>query len=79
MNCLIWIYAVFIVNQFHNLHFKGRFLKFRLYHNFANLFYKLSASTFYKQMSKLQSKSKELKVLDYLLCKGFPKSAVHTS
>ena len=27
---------------------KGRFLKFRRYHNFANLFSKLSETTFYK-------------------------------
>ena len=31
---------------------KGRFLRFRMYHNFAYLFYKLSESSFYKEMSK---------------------------
>ena len=35
-------------------HVKGRFLKFRSYHNFANLFSKLSESTFYKEISKFQ-------------------------
>ena len=33
---------------------KGRFLEFRMYHNFANLFLKLSESTFYKEISKFQ-------------------------
>ena len=33
---------------------KGRFLKFGRYHNFANLFSKLSESTFYKEISKFQ-------------------------
>ena len=32
----------------------GRFLKFRRYHNFANLFSKLSETTFYKEISKFQ-------------------------
>ena len=31
---------------------KRRFLEFRMYHNFANLFYKLLESTFYMEMSK---------------------------
>ena len=31
-----------------------RFLEFRRYHNFANLFSKLSESTFYKEISKFQ-------------------------
>ena len=35
---------------------KGRFLKFGRYHNFANLFSKLSETTFYKEISKFQSK-----------------------
>ena len=34
--------------------FKGRFLKFRRYHNFANLFSELSETTFYKEISKFQ-------------------------
>ena len=34
--------------------FKGRFLKFRIYHKFANLFSKLSETTFYKEISKFQ-------------------------
>ena len=33
---------------------KGRFLEFQSYHNFVNLFSKLSESTFYKEMSKFQ-------------------------
>ena len=36
------------------LHIKGWFLEFRRYHNFANLFSKLSESTFYKTISKFQ-------------------------
>ena len=36
--------------------FKGRFLLFQMYRNFANLFFKLSVSTFYKQISKFQQK-----------------------
>ena len=39
---------------FSDLHLKGRFLKFRMYHNFANLFSKLLESTFYKETSKFQ-------------------------
>ena len=38
--------------------FKGRFLYFRMYHNLANLFYKLSESTFYKEMTKFLQKVK---------------------
>ena len=34
--------------------FKGRFLKFRRYHNFANLFSKLSKTTLYKEIGKFQ-------------------------
>ena len=33
---------------------KGRFLEFRMYHNFANLFSKLPESTFCKKISKFQ-------------------------
>ena len=33
---------------------KGRFLEFQRYHNFANLFSKLSESTIYKEISKFQ-------------------------
>ena len=35
---------------------KGRFLLFRVYHNFANSFSKLSVSTIYKEISKFQQK-----------------------
>ena len=34
--------------------FKGRFLEFRMYHNFANLFFKLSGSTFHMEIRKFQ-------------------------
>ena len=37
-------------------HFKGRFLLFRVYRNFANLFFKLSVGAFYKEISKFQQK-----------------------
>ena len=33
---------------------KGRFLELRMHYNFANLFSKLSESTFYKEISKLK-------------------------
>ena len=46
----------------HDKYFKGRFLLFQVYRNFANLFSKLSVSTFYKEISKV--KSTELKELD---------------
>ena len=36
--------------------FKGRFLLFQVHHDFANLFFKLSISTFYKDVSKFQQK-----------------------
>ena len=35
---------------------KGRFLLFQVYRNFANLFFKLSASTFYKEIRKFLQK-----------------------
>ena len=35
---------------------KGRFLLFQVYRNFANLFFKLSVGTFYKEISKFQRK-----------------------
>ena len=37
-----------------DLLFKGRFLKLRRYHIFANLFSKLLESTFHKGISKFQ-------------------------
>ena len=36
--------------------FKGRFLLFQVYPNFAYLFFKLSVSTFHKEISKFQQK-----------------------
>ena len=34
--------------------FKGRFLEFQRYHNFANLLSKLSENTFYKEINKFR-------------------------
>ena len=34
------------------INLKDRFLLFRVYRNFANLFFKLSVSTFYKEIGK---------------------------
>ena len=36
------------------MNLKGRFLRFRMYHNLADLFSNLSESTFYKEISKFQ-------------------------
>ena len=44
--------------------FKGRYLEFRRYHNFANLFSKLPESTFLQRNKQVSVKSIELKVLD---------------
>ena len=41
--------------------FKGRFLLFQVYRNFANLFFKLSVSTCYKEISKFQQKVQSYK------------------
>ena len=38
------------------VYFKGRFLLFQVYRNFAYLFYKLSVSTFYKEINTFQQK-----------------------
>ena len=35
---------------------KGRFLLFQVYRNFANLYFKLSVCSFYKEISKFQQK-----------------------
>ena len=43
---------------------KGRFLEFRRYHKFANLFSKLSESTFLQKNKSVSVKSIELNVLD---------------
>ena len=40
---------IFLINNI-----KGRFLRFRMYHNLADLFSKLSESTFNKEISKFQ-------------------------
>ena len=40
--------------QFFFWRFKGRFLGYRRYHNFANSFSKLLESTFHKEISKFQ-------------------------
>ena len=57
--------------------FKGRFLDFPMYHNFA-IFSELSESSFYKEESNI-SKITELKVLNKSFCGGFLNSAAHTS
>ena len=47
--------------QSRRLRVKGRLLLFQLYRNFANLFFKLSVSTFYKERSKFQQRLKSQK------------------
>ena len=42
--------------------YKGRFLKFRRYHNFANLFSKLLESTFHKGMSSKEYRVKSIRL-----------------
>ena len=42
--------------HFPNSIFKGRFLLFQVYRNFANSFSKLSVSTFYQEISMSQLK-----------------------
>ena len=42
------------IQLFSALAVKGRFLKFRRYHNFANLFSESSETTLYKEISKFQ-------------------------
>ena len=44
----------FSAGMFISYWFKGRLLNFRRYHNFANLFSKLSENTFYKEISEFQ-------------------------
>ena len=48
-------YTMLIAKKCHDV-IKGRFLLFQVYRNFANLFSKLSVSTFYKKISKFQQK-----------------------
>ena len=47
--------------QLHGIYFKKghiyNFLEFRMYHDFTDLFSKLSESLFYKEISKFQEKS----------------------
>ena len=50
--------------------FKGRVLVFRRNHNFANLFSKLSGSTFYKEISKFQAKKCSLKSIRLAVLRG---------
>ena len=47
-----------------SLGIKGRFLEFRRFHNFANLFSELSESTFYREIIIFSVKCIEMKVLD---------------
>ena len=57
LTCIRVIVAVAVLLQFMLwLTLKGRFLLFQVYHNFANLFSKLSVSTLYKVISKFQQK-----------------------
>ena len=42
-----------------------------MYHNFDNLFYKLSESTFYKEMSKFQKKYR-VKSIRIAVIQGMP-------
>ena len=46
----------FILGTATRVTLKGRFLLFQVYRNFANLFSKLSVSTFYEEISKFQLK-----------------------
>ena len=46
--------TMYFEKQNHLSLLKGRFLKFRKYNNFANLFSKLSESTLNKEISKFQ-------------------------
>ena len=52
---------------------KGRFLLFQVYCYFANLFFKLSISTFYKEISKSQQK---VQMRDSLTLLRTPVSAI---
>ena len=49
-------YVTTITSFLHEMLLVGRFLEFRRCHNFANLFSKLSESTFHKEISKFQQK-----------------------
>ena len=51
--------------------FKGRFLLFQVYLYFANLFSKLSVSTFYKEISKFQQKDR-VKIIRLAILRGIP-------
>ena len=50
---------------------KGRFLKFRRYHNFANLFSKFSETTCYKEISKFSIKYR-VKSIRLAVSRGIP-------
>ena len=56
MSHLIKIYAVYKLAYFSYLVLKGRLLLFQVFCNFAYLFFKLSVSIFYKEISKFQQK-----------------------
>ena len=51
---------------------KGRFLGFRINHNFSNLFATLSESTFYKRISKFQKKKNRFKSIRLAVLRGVP-------
>ena len=61
----LWIVAISITMFFSSKkiisEIKGRFLLFQVYCNFANLFFKLSVSTFYKEIRKFQQKVQSYK------------------
>ena len=49
-----------------------------MYHKLANLFVKLSESTFYKAIRKFQYKI-QIKSIRLAICEGFPYSSAHSS
>ena len=54
--CYLWLFSLYINIKIGKIVVKGRSLLFQVYRNFANLFFKLSVSTFYKEISKFQHK-----------------------
>ena len=53
------------------MHIKGRFLEFRMYHNFDNLFNKLSKRTFNKKRVSF-SKRYRVKSIRLAIMQGIP-------
>ena len=52
--------------------FKGKFMELRKYHKFANLFSKLSESTFNKELSKFKKKKYNVKSIRLAVLLGIP-------